>query len=105
MLMSTPTRRTLSPGGARAASGHTTAPPSSVMNERRLIRSPQSEFHYKQFARRCLFGHILSHRHPRRAVDRRIVVAAARVDRDSAASLIKKILGDQTVRGNKVGLI
>ena len=33
-----------------------------------------------------------SHRHPRRAVDRAIVVAATGIERDSAASLIEKIL-------------
>jgi hypothetical protein len=38
------------------------------MNSRRFIRSPQSEFHFKQFTRRCRFGRILSHRHPRRAI-------------------------------------
>jgi len=35
-----------------------------------------------------------SHRLPRRAVDRAVVVAAAGIERDSSASLIEKILGD-----------
>src|SRR5262249_53230155 len=40
--VSTPMRRTRSPCCARAASGHVTAaPPSSVMNSRRFIRSPR----------------------------------------------------------------
>jgi hypothetical protein len=43
-LMSTPMRSIRSPGCARAASGHVAAaPPSSVMNERRLIRSPRRQ--------------------------------------------------------------
>src|SRR6266545_7620745 len=39
--MSTPMRRIRSRCCARAASGHAAAPPSSVMNSRRFIRSPR----------------------------------------------------------------
>jgi hypothetical protein len=48
---------------------------------------------------------VISHSRPCRAVDRAIVVAATRVERDSPASLIEKILRDQTVKGNLVGLV
>ena len=42
--MSTPMRRTRSACCARAASGHAAAaPPSSVMNSRRLTRSPRRQ--------------------------------------------------------------
>ena len=46
-----------------------------------------------------------SHRLPRRTVNRAVVIAAAGIERDSAASLIEKILGDQTVGGNLVRLV
>ena len=42
-FMSTPMRRIRSGCCARAASGHAAAPPSSVMNSRRLIAAPEAQ--------------------------------------------------------------
>src|SRR6516165_9555948 len=44
-FMSTPTRRIRSPCCARAAIGHAAAPPSSVINSRRLIVAPRGSNH------------------------------------------------------------
>jgi hypothetical protein len=43
--MSTPTRRIRSPCCAPAVSGHAAAPPSRVMNSRRLMRLPRTKDH------------------------------------------------------------
>ena len=51
--MSTPMRRTPSPCCARAASGHAAAPPSSVMNSRRLTRSPRRRGRAVLLVHRC----------------------------------------------------
>ena len=40
-------RRTRSPCCARVAIGHTTAPPSKVMNVRRLIAAPEAQIKYR----------------------------------------------------------
>src|SRR5258708_3176403 len=44
---------------ARAASGHAAAPPTSVMNSRRLMRSPQSEDH--TLPQRCKECRVVHH--------------------------------------------